>query len=90
MQQNMSTRNDCCVDAIVTQIILKPALLFVFSVNQTDTSWSPAQPLKPQAHFTSKGLETDPQPEELFPSKIALLTTNSAPDRGKQKQHQQQ
>lgn len=51
---------------ILTKMILNRPLFRVLSVNQTDTSLSPVQPLKPQTSITSMGLESDPQPDELF------------------------
>lgn len=87
MQQSKMSKNNCCI--VVILIPANTALFRVLSVNETDRSRSPVQPLKPQSHMTSMGLETDPLPDELF-----LLQNNtarySAPDRGKQKQQQKQ
>lgn len=64
----MLSKDNCCAGTpcTLTQIILNPALFTGLAVNQTDTSHSPVQPLKPQTHITSMGLETDLQPDELF------------------------
>lgn len=89
MQQSMQNKNNCFVGITLTQIPVNAALFTLLSVNETDRRQSPVQPLKPQSHMTSMGLETDRLPDELF-----LLQNNSArysaPDRGKQKQQQQQ
>lgn len=58
----MLGENNCCVT--LTRILYNRPFLRLLSVDQNRQS--PVQPLKPQTHITSMGLETDPQPDELF------------------------